>query len=401
MRVKLRPLPIVLVAAAVAVAASTALLALSRPAGQRNALADLDIYRGCVRAVEAGRSLYSFTVAWPDKGPLGFTYPPFAGLLMRPLAWLPDRVGDVVWTAGGLLVVVLLAWFAARRPGAPSWHPAGLALALFASQAVVGNIVLGQVSVGLAWMCFVDAARVPPRWRGGLTGLAGGIKLTPLVFLLYFAVTRQWRALVTAVATCAATVLVGFVALPADSWSYWTTRLWETSHVGQISSGENRSLLGVLTRWAPASGLVKVVWVLAVVVVLVLAMRATLRHYRAGEFDRAAVVTGVAGTVVLPITWTHYLAWGVLACWLMATARRPLWTGVGLVGLAAMSIVSPLLGFPMAHPDLSQLPLEWQPLLLLAVAVLGLPSPAGPAEETLAQADGAAVGRPLAATLDA
>jgi alpha-1,2-mannosyltransferase len=54
-----------------------------RPPGDR--LADLDVYVGSVRSLLAGGSLYDFHAA--NGAP--FTYPPFAGLLLLPTAYVP------------------------------------------------------------------------------------------------------------------------------------------------------------------------------------------------------------------------------------------------------------------------------------------------------------------------
>ena len=52
-------------------------------------------------------------------------------------------------------------------------------------------------------------------------GLAAAVKLTPLVFVVYLMLTGRMRAAVTAMATFAAAVGVGFLVAPADSVTYW------------------------------------------------------------------------------------------------------------------------------------------------------------------------------------
>ena len=52
------------------------------------------------------------------------------------------------------------------------------------------------------------------RWQGLATGLAAGVKLTPLIFLAYLAITGRVRAAVTAAGTFVATVAAGFILLP-------------------------------------------------------------------------------------------------------------------------------------------------------------------------------------------
>ena len=58
-------------------------------------------------------------------------------------------------------------------------------------------------------------------WQGIATGLAAGIKLTPLIFVAYLLITRRVRAATTAAATFAATVAIGVVLLPSQSRVFW------------------------------------------------------------------------------------------------------------------------------------------------------------------------------------
>src|SRR5262245_18614741 len=68
--------------------------ALVRPAYDR--LADLAVYAGSVRLLADGGSLYDFAAAH-NAAP--FTYPPFAGLVLYPLALVDDGVARAGWTA--------------------------------------------------------------------------------------------------------------------------------------------------------------------------------------------------------------------------------------------------------------------------------------------------------------
>ena len=56
---------------------------------------------------------------------------------------------------------------------------------------------------------------------GFLVGVAAGIKLTPLVFGLYFLVRKDWRGLLNMGAGFAATVVVGWLLRPAESLQFW------------------------------------------------------------------------------------------------------------------------------------------------------------------------------------
>jgi alpha-1,2-mannosyltransferase len=68
---------------------------------------DLRIYHGAVDWWRDGRPLYSYL--WGDS-PYGFTYPPFAALVMLPMAGLSIHVVAVLRTAACALVVVAGTW---------------------------------------------------------------------------------------------------------------------------------------------------------------------------------------------------------------------------------------------------------------------------------------------------
>ena len=53
----------------------------------RNHFFDLMIYRDAMRWWAGGHPLYDYTQPNATQGQLGYTYPPFAAVVMRPLAW--------------------------------------------------------------------------------------------------------------------------------------------------------------------------------------------------------------------------------------------------------------------------------------------------------------------------
>jgi hypothetical protein len=78
-------------------------------------------YWGAVRELLAGRGLYGF--AAPNGDP--FTYPPFAALLLIPVAWLSEDVAQVLWIGLDVVAVVMLARLAVRAQSDPRGAPRG------------------------------------------------------------------------------------------------------------------------------------------------------------------------------------------------------------------------------------------------------------------------------------
>ena len=102
--------------------------------GNRHGFSDLRIYYGAVRFWAHGQSLYDFSQPDRVQDQLGFTYPPFAALVMFPMAWLSWNVTVSVMllvslAAIGLTTVWLLVPVADRY-GWPRWFVVCLALPL-------------------------------------------------------------------------------------------------------------------------------------------------------------------------------------------------------------------------------------------------------------------------------
>ena len=85
----------------------------------------------------------------------------------------------------------------------------------------MADYAFGQVNAILMLLVLVDVLRPERRWSGVLVGVAAGVKLTPLVFVVLLVVVGQRAAAARAVAAFAATVVVGLVAFPGAA-SYWT-----------------------------------------------------------------------------------------------------------------------------------------------------------------------------------
>jgi alpha-1,2-mannosyltransferase len=280
---------------------------------------DFSVYREAGATVLWGGDLYGKVVIDPISGArLPFTYPPFAALLAVPSALVPLQVAGSVWAAMQCIMCLLLAFALVREW--PGWPTVAAELrvgvvavstaALLATLPVVQSIALGQASLAVVTLVVLDLTVVPRRWRGVLTGAAVAVKLTPLVFLVYFAFTSQWRLLAMASASAGIATAIAFVAMPSASVEYWTQLLSLTSRVGSVDHLANRSLLGLLYRIGLGGGLV---WLGAALVIGVVALWRATAHHRRDEEVSAVLMIGMLSTVVSPIAWTHYLVWVSLA----------------------------------------------------------------------------------------
>jgi alpha-1,2-mannosyltransferase len=316
---------------AVVVAGLQAWGGLRRSPGDR--LSDLQVYRGAVADLWHGGSLYDFTA---QNGAAPFTYPPFAGLVFAPLHPIPFVVLAPLWGVCTFAVVAGLAWAVAGRSEI-RWSDRRLlapllAIALFASAPISSNFRFGQVSVFLVALVLLDAlAVVPERWRGVATGVAGAIKLTPMIFVPYYWFSGQRRTAIVSTITFFLSTALAWLVLPSDSARFWFTEIWNVNRVGHIATGGNQSLNGALLRAeVPESARAAVAGIVGLVVVAVALYRAALA-YRQGRPLLAAVIIGAAGLVFSPVSWTHHQVWLVLAVLVAVGAgvrARAVWIAV-------------------------------------------------------------------------
>jgi alpha-1,2-mannosyltransferase len=353
--------------------------------GNHHNFYDLRIYFGAIRWWAQGHPLYEYSVQDKIQGtPLGFTYPPFAALLMYPMAWL--LLGVVIWVlfvADAVAIVVTTIWLVyplADRHGLPRWYALGIAVPLLtALEPIRETVTFGQINILLALLVLGDLLMLVPRnsrWAGIGVGLATAIKLTPAIFIVYLLTTRRWRAAAVSSATAAGATLLAAAIAPHDSWRYWTVTVWETNRVGNLERMANQSLWGGLLRAAHPVQPSRLLWVGLVGVV------ATYGLWCAGEELTGVTITGLLGTLVSPVSWQHHLYWFAPALVLLADAyaSRVRYRGwyLGFAILVWVSVAGSVIslfdyGLPwsVAPTALGFLIMNWYLLLmLLLLAVL-------------------------------
>ena len=269
---------------------------------------DFGVYRRTAQTLARGSNIY----AGSAHG-LPFTYPPFAAIFVLPLAVPVGLIARILITtlsiAAGLFVMsrsLRLAWPARIHPALSVPLP----VALMMTEPMRITTWLGQINALMMAIVVADALgawrRLP---RGVLIGIATGVKLTPGVFVLFLLSVRRRAAALIALATFAATVLLGFVAMPHGAFTYWTKLLWNTDRVGDITRYGNQSLLAILTRAFGSGTVTHSLWAVTSLAVLVLGLRVAARSQHDGNPVLALGVVGVVGTLVSPISWTHHWVW--------------------------------------------------------------------------------------------
>ena len=297
--------------------------------------ADLFVYRYGGRAILDGLPLYE-----ADDPVTGypFTYPPFAAVVMVPLALLPVWLSAALWTAtsvGAMAAVVVVARRALGRT-TPGWLVALLTAAAVALEPVWQNLSFGQVNVLLMLAVLVDLVGPQRRWSGVLVGIAAGVKLTPLLFVVLLVLIGRRTAAGRALVAFAGTVALGFAVLPGPAASYWTEGLFDASRVGPPALAHNQSVYGALSRLLDGEP-PTLLW-LAVAVPLALAVLLLAAHrWRAGDRVLGTCLGALAMMIASPVSWSHHLVWAVpiaLVLW-----ERSRWVSVAW---AAVFVARPI-----------------------------------------------------------
>ena len=284
---------------------------------------------------EAGQSpsdLYSRTVGWAGGPELPFTYPPFAALLFGLLARLPEESALMLFNAAGAAVAVWVAvrgvrYWSAKQDWRSTFGGAGFkatrnrwgAVILLLAVINLGpwreTLAFGQINILLMGLMAADLLAGNQRWnqgfpgRGFLVGMAAGIKLTPLVFGLYFLVRKDWRGLFNMAGGFAFTVLLGWLVRPAESFTFWLEILPDTSRIGGAGYVDNLSIKGALLHFGVPEAGVTVPWLL--LSLLVAGGGALVIKAASDQGARVVAISATALTMLLisPVSWSHHWVW--------------------------------------------------------------------------------------------
>ncbi|MFU8850547.1 glycosyltransferase 87 family protein [Micromonospora sp. SL1-18] len=274
---------------------------------------DLEVYHGALTFWVHGGEIYDFLRAGTQYG---FTYPPFAALVMLPMAYLPWHAVTTVSVIATVVTSTVVIWWLvdpiARRCGWTRWFALAVALCLAAAYEPMRETVsFGQVNMLLVCLVAVDLLRLLPersRWAGVGIGLATATKLTPGIFIVYLLLTGRWRAAFTAMGAAAGATLLAGALFPDASREFWTSALWNTDRVGELAFISNQSLRGMVARLDPADPST-VTWLVLVLATLAVWAWRSRAAVAAGDEATGLALTGVTMCLVSPVTWVHHLVW--------------------------------------------------------------------------------------------
>jgi alpha-1,2-mannosyltransferase len=303
---------------------------------------DLDVYRN------GGAHLLSPALYTSQLHLLGrtlpFLYPPFAALLFWPFSHVSVDGVQMIWNVVNAMclfgvLALSIAGARGRKPASSDWRLAlMLSLPVMVLWPVRSDFALGQINLFLVLIIVADLTctlsfrghRLP---RGVLVGVAAAIKLTPLVFIPYLALSRQRREACHAALTFLGCTAAMFAVTPRNSWIFWTKYADDTKRLADPTLWGNQAIHGAIARLGvvPSPSVVTLVSGLVLVAGVFLAAVA----YRRSSAFLGLLVSAVTGLIISPISWSHHYVWilPVLA-WLTLAPDRPRfgrWWALGAV----------------------------------------------------------------------
>lgn len=293
---------------------------------------DFDVYRTGGQVVLDGGDIFANLPALAQGDHLPFTYPPIAALLFTLFAVVPLWVGSTLVTVASmaglwycLVLVACFTWNISRRTAV------GLTLPLFAAGLWIGpvreTLLFGQINILLMVGILVGLLAGTAPWRPSgraedtdhparsslwgplLVGLVSAVKLTPLVFGLYYLARRDFRGAIAMTAGFAASTGVGFAVMPHASVEYWTTTVLSSDRIGAPFFATNQGINGLLQRLLGEGTLATAIWIACSVAAIVVIGVIAWALSRAGRPADAALAVALVSLFASPVTWGHHWVW--------------------------------------------------------------------------------------------
>ncbi|MFM1818964.1 MAG: hypothetical protein RIS61_562 [Actinomycetota bacterium] len=287
---------------------------------------DLGVYKKAADFVFAGKSPYSEEFIDP-KIYLPWVYTPFATILLLPLHFIPTNLLLIFWTIFGIsipLVVLVLTAYQGIFVSKSFEHSEKkyLFAIFFLLAASAGPLIdawaIGQIGLIIAALTLFDLS-APSNWfnfgkfklpRGMLAGIAGAMKLVPLIVIPFWLVTRQTKQAMIALGTVIFSWGLAFIALPNYSIEYFTKKHFlATNGVENVSSTDNQSLIGAAMRALNTDQLPTWLWIGILLLTSSVGIIFASITYKNGNLLNAGIIVGLTSTLASPVSWIHHIVW--------------------------------------------------------------------------------------------
>lgn len=276
---------------------------------------DFNVYRNTADAILHGQNFYIGEPNRVNPHALPYIYPPFSALLFLPTLLIPELPAAALFIAFSAACLAIVCLYSARE-WAPisgtlrNWQAWQIALPFFAlamiSEIASENFKFGQINFIVAAMVIFDGLK-QTKWQGFLTGVATGIKITPGIFIIFMLINRQWRQAAYAVAGFVTTVVIGLLAGPSHTFTYFRRILFETSDIVGWRKGTNVALRSVFNRELSFSeGTEAKLWLITVVIIVVAGFWVAAKWWKVNRLIGLSII-GVISGLVSPVSWVAHL----------------------------------------------------------------------------------------------
>ena len=310
------------------------------------------------RVSEAGTLLHGGNL-YPLIDKMSNTTPPFVTLFLYvPLRSLGHAGAEWSITFLSLLSFSISGAILLQRTGAMSWKRGWIVTGwILIPIAIMGSnpfrilLLDGQIRAILLVLVVIDLLVVPRKWRGVLIGVAAGISITPIAFLLVAWCSAGVRSVVRGLLAFAGTALLGVLAGFHASQQFWSLlasgeeakRMVYSKSFGYFwGYPPNSSLQGTLDRLPLhlSTALQQGLYVAALAVTGALLVVIVSRMVASGLMVNAILLVGVWSTALAPAAWTHYWVWTLLAPFAAAEA----WKDRRLASFGSMIVIAACTG---------------------------------------------------------
>jgi hypothetical protein len=222
-------------------------------------------WRGLIRQLVRGENVYN---NWLIAG--SFPNPPVLALVLWPLTVLPPLAAALVWFALKVGMAGCSVYWSIRlatRDGSTLPVGALAVLVLLVSRPLVSDLQHGNINILILFLTTAGLwafRHGRDRLAGGVIALATAFKLTPALFIAYFAYKRQWRVVLASVFGLVLFLVVVPSPVLGLERNLWLLRSWYSAMIrpyvfeGRVETLQvNQSLPGIWFRLATDSPGVK------------------------------------------------------------------------------------------------------------------------------------------------
>jgi alpha-1,2-mannosyltransferase len=157
-------------------------------------------------------------------------------------------------------------------------------------------------------------------WAGAGVGLATALAIGPGLFIGYLALTRQWRAVWTALGTASAVAGGALLIAPHETAAWFGEVLWRLDRTGGVDQVGNQSLAGVLARLYDSPTTPVLLWLSFAILLIAVGMIRARSAHADGDEIAAFTLIGLTGAIVGPVSATHELVWVLPAMLILVDA---------------------------------------------------------------------------------